>query len=366
LDHLSLDGDYEVFLAAMNSDCKGRPVAVPQDASFISGQQWGEIKGEALLEGLALLPPGRNTGLGILYRDDYSLMVMSARLPQAEPSGDKAPGQKEEAIAPDSAPAVMVSSLSLVRGVPVVIGLSSAHASDIPLMWNICHSLTLYLQLSNNPPAEGFFNPRPDNLVIAGRRLAINLPPDQCLLKADNLKTLVMLLQLETMSRGILLPFMAYAPCADLAAWLEEKNESALRFYGILAVNLENGQLKLRDELGGEQFLESLRREQPEEHKLDAERLDQSSWEEILQNMPEGTWEELGHFGVDNRAGYWAILIKGHSGDASFLQSSQAGIMGVGLVNNLVITSMLYMNLDEADPYRTLLSAQRRLFEDLR
>ncbi|MDR1396713.1 MAG: hypothetical protein LBJ14_03155 [Desulfarculales bacterium] len=366
LDHLSLTGGYEVFLAVMNSDLNGLSVVVPQDASFISAQQWGEIKGEALWEDLSSLHPGRDTGLGILYRDDYSLTAVSARLPQAESAGGADSGPKEEIPVPDSVPAVMVSSLSLVKGVPVVIGLSSERASDIPLMWNICHTLTLYLQMSNNPPEDGFFNPRPDSLVIGGRKLEINLPAGQCLLKAENLKVLTMLLQLETIGRGFFLPLLAYAPCEDLNAWLEDESESGLKFYGILGVHLENGQLKLRDEFSVDQFLKSLRQRQPEDRRLDPAQLDKLPRDQILGNLPEEAWKELGHFGVDSRAGYWAILIRGSSAAASFLRSSQAGVMGVGLVNNLEIANYLYMDLDEPDPYQTLLSTQRQLFGDFK
>jgi hypothetical protein len=354
-----------VFLALMTSDLSGRPLSAPQAASFISAQQRGEVKGEALLEALALLSPGVNSYLGVLHRNDYSLMVMSARLPLAVSADNNA----DQPLNPQNpAPAVMVSSLSLVKGVPILIGLSSnsEQAADIPLLWSLCQSLTLYLQISNQMPEEGFFNPQMDNLVIAGRKLSFRLPAGQCLLTAGHPRSLAILLQLEAMSRGILIPLLAYAPCQNMSAWLAGESGVILDSYGTLAVNLEDGQLKVRDGISSRQFLESLAQDQTESRTLEPLALDQSFWDDTLKGMTDGSWEELGHFGVDERAGYWAILVKGHRGEESFpATSSQAGIMAVGMVNNLVITSVLYMPLSANNPYTTLLAIQRQLFKEL-
>jgi hypothetical protein len=378
LDRLSLGGGYEVFLAVMTSDLNGRPLSVPQQASFISAQQRGEVKGEVLQDALALLSPKINSWLGVLHRDDYSLMVLSARLdpsvtaanpasPGAVPEGAVPGGAAPEGAAPRvTAPMVMASSLSLVKGVPIVIGLSTAQATDILLLGNLCQSLTLYLQLSNQLPEGGFFNPKLDNLVIAGRKLSLRLPAGQCLLTGEHPRSLAMLLQLEAISRGALIPLLAYAPCQSMEAWLEEEGTAKLDSYGALAINLEDGQLNVRDGITTSQFAQSLAAEQAADRRLELAQLDQSSWDELLDAMPEGAWEELGHLGADERAGYWAILVKGNSDQGVFpLATNQACIMAGGMVNNLVITSVLYAPLTASNPYSSLLEVQRQLFKDL-
>ena len=371
LDHFFYSGDYEVFLAVMAGDVSGTPVTARQDQLFLSAQQWADIHGEVKLEDIIALKEGVSAGMGFVSRDDKSLFALSARLDKAPlaaaPEAKPEEGRPEEKQTPPDKPVatIMISSLTIIDGLPVLLAVSSSNYNDINALWRICRSLTFYLRIANNAMEEGFFNPNLQNLIIAGRKLSIKVPDDYCPLRAISPKQTVFLLNLESTAQGLWHPLVAYVPCQTLKDW-QEGTSAKVDSYGIIGINLEDGQLKLQDHLSSRQFLHNLQEELKGGAMFTAGQLDQADWPALLREMPVGVWEHVGHFAVDSKAGYWAVVFKPlDTRDGISAGGAWAGVVGSGLVNGLAVNSSLYMSLQEPQAFSRLLTVQKNLFKTM-
>jgi hypothetical protein len=356
LDHFLLR-DYEaveIFMALMATDAQGRPVISAQTESFLSAQMWREFKGD--LEQRAGSP-----AVGVLGRDDDGLYALSA-LPAPLPAGGEEPAPLGEEGAQNI---LMVSSLSLVDGLPVLLGVSSAgSALAAEDLQSLCRVVTLFLRLSNKQPGAGFFNPDPDKLVIAGRKVHVALPADGCLLKAGHPRETMTLILLQENLRGIhFYPLLAYAPCEVLDNWRQSRQLSGLSDYGLLGVIQRNGQLQAADDVDSAEFLQRLKDGQADAPLAPA-LLDSRDWRETVSLMPPSSLEEVGHFGVDNYAGYWAVLVR-PPGQNAQAGGVLAGIMAVGMVNGLELTGIRYRPLESKNVFTELLAQQKAMFRKL-
>lgn len=337
-------GEVNIYLAIMGSQANGRQVAAPVErgADFISSQLWLEYDENFDLNTLTHQRP---IGLGVFARDDNSIYAISVQRAAGEGLPD---GQQLSSM--------MVSSISLLNGIPVVVGVAGPQHVNAKTLFNICHNLTLYLALVNHLPDNGFFNPDLKNLVIAGRRLRLALPEDACLLRASTPRQAVALIQWERFFSDTHSLIAAYAPCDKLEAWLEGPAKSRLTWYGLLAANLYEGQLQRVDG----SFARNLRQEQQGE-PLQAEQLNQLDWQQLGGQMPMGAMEVPGHLGMRANVAFWPALVKASDPGAQ-ISGLLAGVLAVGAVNGLAITNAMFMPIEEKEVFTELLKQQQTIF----
>jgi hypothetical protein len=353
----------EIFMALMVSDAKGRKVASAQDEVFLSAQRWREFRGD-LGPGEEAPETGAGYGLGVFSRDDDSLYALSLFQPPLAP-----PAARGKISAPALADTrarnmLMVSSLTLLDGLPVLVGASADSSLPAEYLQNVCRVFTLFLRLSNKRPAASFFDPAPDNLVLAGRKITVARPAGGCLLKAGYPRETMTLIVLRENLRGShFYPLLAYAPCEALENWRQSRQYFDLSDYGLLGVIQREGQLRIADDFNSAKFLQGLKAGQTGKPLVPAQ-LDRRDWSAIIAGMAPGSLEELGHFGVDKYAGYWAILVR-LAGPGAQAGGVLAGIMAVGMVNGLEMTSIRYCPLEREKVFTELLARQKSLFRQL-
>ncbi len=349
--------DVDVLVAVMRADVNGRLLETPQEKDFLSAQIWQRMS--AGLD-VSKLKPGENVGLGIIAQDDNSLFALSVQTPAVPPAApDAQPAPAEQ----PKAQAMMVSSLTLVNGVPVLLGASSTKVLDAGKLMDVCRALTMYLRIFNGLSESGFFNPNLKDMVVAGRRLNVRLPEGSCVLSSQSARQAAALVQLESMVHGSFYPLLAYAPCDKLKLWGEGPVEAQLSHYGLLGVNLQEGQLKVLMEVDGKTLLANLREEQKGQ-PLNAAGLDKLDWQPVIAELPAGTAENLGHFGTDRHGAYWAAILKAYAAPGK-PSRVLAGVLGVGAGNGLAITSLMYAPIDEPKVFSTLLKQQQSLLSNL-
>lgn len=343
--------DVDIYLAVMRSDVDGNLVSGLQEKSFLSTQIWREAPASPL--DFSQLEPGEPAGLGIISRDDNSLFAFSLIMP-------------EDAQTPVFIPrAAMASSLTVVNGIPVVLGVGSEQITDMEELYSICRSLSLYLRLSNGLSETGFFHPDPARLVVAGRRLSLRLPAGACVLNASTPRQMMALIQLENMVHGSFYPLLAFAPCEALKAWENGPGHSQLTHYGLIGVNLEMGQLKVMEIKEQREFIQRLKAEQ-EGEPLAISQLDALDWLPIVAELPMGAVESLGHLGADRYAAYWVALLRTFNNpDESKGSGALAGIMAIGQANGLAVTSLLYRPIEEPGVFSILFKQQQNLLSSM-
>lgn len=353
-------GEVNMYLAVMGNQVNGGLLAAPveQVADFISAQKWAEYNEDL---DLAALAPDKMAGLGVFARDDNSIYAISvqrgqADLPQLAPQPEEQAdqtGQNQELLS-----SLMISSISVVNGVPVILGVGTNAPQRISAdqLFSICRNLTLYLALANRLPDSGFFNPDMDNLVIAGRKLQLALPKGSCLLRASSPRQAVTLIQWERFYYDTHNLVAAYAPCDKLQTWLEGPADGQLSHYGLLATNLYNGQFQVVDD--PKAFIRNLSQEQKGQ-ALVAAKLDEIDWTQTLKEMPVGDMEVPGHMGMQRNVAYWVALLRVPSSQSSGVL---AGLLGVGVVKGLAVTNVLYMPIEEDQVFQQLLEQQKAMF----
>ena len=134
--------------------------------------------------------------------------------------------------------------------------------------------------------------------------------------------------------------------------------ETPLSYYSFLGISLERGQLKILD--NSQRFMRELKAEQRDE-PLEPASLDQLDWGDIIAELPQGATENIGHFGYDRHGVYWAALLRTHQ----YSEESSgvlAGVMGMGAIKGLAVTSLIYCPIEENRPFASLLRRQQELF----